>query len=111
MSATYNKIGIENIKAPGKTERVDRAKYEAMRGALLTVLTDEEPGSTVAEAKSALLTQLPEALYPEGKTVRHSERSLNFPYDLLCVVRVLMRWDGEKNRNRAVVSNAASRSD
>jgi hypothetical protein len=68
MSATHNKIEIENIKTPGKTERVDRAKYEAMRCALLTVLTDEEPGSTVAEAKSALLPQLPEALYPEGKT-------------------------------------------
>jgi hypothetical protein len=39
-----------------------------MRGALLSVLTDEEPGSTVAEAKSALLPQLPETLYPEGKT-------------------------------------------
>ncbi|GGA59063.1 DUF6958 family protein [Pelagibacterium lentulum] len=68
MSATNDKIEIENVNTPGKTERVDRAKYEAMRVALLSVLPDEEPGSTVAEAKSALLSQLPEALYPEGKT-------------------------------------------
>lgn len=68
MSAADSKIEIENINSPGKTERVDSAKYEAMKSALLTVLTDEEPGSTVAEAKSALLPLLPEALYPEGKT-------------------------------------------
>ncbi|WP_159591724.1 DUF6958 family protein [Chelativorans xinjiangense] len=68
MSATNDKIEIENVNTPGKTERVERAKYEAMRVALLSVLTDEEPGSTIAEAKSALLSQLPEALYPEGKT-------------------------------------------
>lgn len=68
MSATNDQIEIENVNFPGKTERVDRAKYEAMRVALLSVLTKDIPGLTAAEAKSALLSRLPEALYPEGKT-------------------------------------------
>lgn len=68
MSATDDKIEIENVNMPGRTQRVDRAKYEAMRVALLSVLPDEAPGPTVAEARSALLSQLPETLYPGGKT-------------------------------------------
>ncbi|KRA80566.1 DUF6958 family protein [Altererythrobacter sp. Root672] len=62
------KIEITNINTPGRTERVDRAKYEAMRKALLAVLPEDAPGLLVADAKSALLPALPEALYPGGKT-------------------------------------------
>ena len=32
-----DKIEIENVNTPGRTERVDRAKYIAMRDALLNV--------------------------------------------------------------------------
>jgi hypothetical protein len=63
-----DKIEISNINTPGRTERVDRAKYEAMRESLLAVLPEEAPGLLVAEAKSALLPGLPEALFPGGKT-------------------------------------------
>jgi hypothetical protein len=45
---------------------VDRAKYEAMRDALLPVLPAEAPGLTVAEAKAALLPRLDQALFPGG---------------------------------------------
>ncbi|WMT90439.1 DUF6958 family protein [Pelagibacterium sp. H642] len=38
MSATDGKIEIENANKPAKTARVERAKYEAMRVALLSVL-------------------------------------------------------------------------
>ncbi|PJK04266.1 hypothetical protein CO612_06555 [Lysobacteraceae bacterium NML71-0210] len=62
------KIDIENINMPGKTARVDRAKYLAMREALLAVLPPEPPGITVAQAKEALLPKLPQALYPGGAT-------------------------------------------
>lgn len=68
MSATDEKIEIQNINTPGRTERVNRAKYDAMQAALLAVLPDCTPGVTVAEAKSALLPRLPGDLYPEGKT-------------------------------------------
>ncbi len=63
-----DKIEIENINTPGKTERVDRAKYLAMREALLAVLPQAAPGLKVPDAKEALLPHLPEALFPQGKT-------------------------------------------
>ncbi|MGS1093771.1 DUF6958 family protein [Aquamicrobium terrae] len=63
-----DKIEIESITTPGRTERVNRAKYMAMGDALLAVLPGEAPGLTVADAKEALLPRLPEALFPQGST-------------------------------------------
>ena len=62
------KIEIENINTPGRIERVDCAKYIAMRDALLPILPNETPGLTVAAAKDALLPHLPDHLFPQGKT-------------------------------------------
>ncbi|MDX8500641.1 hypothetical protein RFM99_19745 [Mesorhizobium sp. VK4C] len=62
------KIEIENVNKPGRIERVDRAKYTAMREALLDVLPDETPGIKVPQAKEALLPLLPRSLFPQGKT-------------------------------------------
>ena len=45
---------------------MDRAKYGAMRAALLAVLPTKAPGLTVAEAKAALLPGLDQALFPGG---------------------------------------------
>ncbi|NOU31084.1 MAG: hypothetical protein HOO96_24560 [Polyangiaceae bacterium] len=66
MPSDTTKIEIENFTSPGRTVRVDRAKYEAMRKALLAVLPKASPGLTVAEAKAKLLPLLPEALFPGG---------------------------------------------
>jgi hypothetical protein len=60
------KMTIENIASPGHTYRVDRAKYEAMQEALLGILPMEPPGLTVADAKTALLPHLSDALFPGG---------------------------------------------
>ncbi|MCR6499145.1 hypothetical protein MUO32_08900 [Shinella sp. CPCC 101442] len=60
------KISIENVLQPGKTYRADRAKYEAMREALLTILPDTAPGLTVSDARDALLPHLSEELFPGG---------------------------------------------
>lgn len=68
MSRPDDRIEIENVNIPGKTSRVDRAKYEAMRATLLSVLTPDKPGLTVAETKAALLAHLPDALFPAGAT-------------------------------------------
>ena len=68
MRNAAEKIEIESITAPGRTEWVDRAKYEAMRDALLPVLPEEPPGLTVAKAKAALLPHLDQALFPRGAT-------------------------------------------
>ena len=66
MSDAGEKIEIENVNVPGRVERVDRAKYMAMREALLKGLIAEAPGMTVAEAKAALLPHLSQDLFPGG---------------------------------------------
>lgn len=48
--------------------RVDAAKYEAMKAALLNVLPQDAPGLNQAEMMAAVLPYLPDDLYPEGKT-------------------------------------------
>ena len=62
-------IEIENINVRGRTERVRRDKYDAMKSALLPVLPKEAPGMTVAEAKAALAPDLPDDLFPGGATL------------------------------------------
>lgn len=62
-----DKIEIENFTSPGRTMRVDRAKFDAMRGALLAVLPASSPGLTVNDAKAALLPKLPQSLFPNGE--------------------------------------------
>lgn len=65
MPEKSEKIEIENINVPGRTERVDRTKYLAMREALLAALPDKAPGLTVAQAQEALLPFLWETNFPE----------------------------------------------
>lgn len=60
------RIEIENVGQPGKTYRVDAAKFAAMREAMLAVLPDELPGLTVPEVKAGVLPLLPESLFPGG---------------------------------------------
>ncbi len=48
------KIEVENVGQPGKTYKVDAAKYAEMRKAVLTVTPSEPPGLT-----PALRTPLP----------------------------------------------------
>jgi hypothetical protein len=66
MRSDADKVEIENVNVPGHVERVDRAKYLAMKEALLSVLPRASPGMTVAEAKLALLPLLPQTLFPDG---------------------------------------------
>lgn len=62
-----DKIVVENPNTPGRTERINRAKYDAMRAALLPILPDDPPGLKVAEAKAALLPHLDSTLFPGGE--------------------------------------------
>lgn len=66
MSDTDEKITIESITSPHHTERVNRAKYMAMREALLKSLPADPPGITVAEANEAILKYLDNDLFPGG---------------------------------------------
>jgi hypothetical protein len=63
-----DKIEVENINVPGRVERVNRAKYDAMRPALLGALPKDAPGVTVKEALAALKPNLPDDLFPGGAT-------------------------------------------
>ena len=63
-----DKIAVENINTPGKTTNVDKAKYMAMKNAMLATLPKAAPGMTAKEAKEAAKAHLPEELFPEGAT-------------------------------------------
>ncbi|MBF9032199.1 hypothetical protein HKCCE3408_17500 [Rhodobacterales bacterium HKCCE3408] len=57
---------IEILTREGAPWRVNAAKFEAMRSALMAVLPTEAPGMTVADAKAALLPDLDPELFPGG---------------------------------------------
>ena len=46
---------------------MDKAKYNAMKTALLAVMPKENPGATVAELQSALKQHLSQKLFPGGE--------------------------------------------
>lgn len=66
MPNADEKIEVENVNTPGRTSRVDKAKYTAMRRALLDVLPEGQPGISAKDAKARLLEHLPEDLFPGG---------------------------------------------
>ncbi|WP_417434193.1 DUF6958 family protein [Hoeflea sp.] len=66
MSDADDRIEIQSITSPHHVQRVNRARYMAMRNALLPVLPETGPGVTVAEAKAALLEHLSPELFPGG---------------------------------------------
>ena len=82
-----DKIEIENVNTPGKTERVDRAKYQAMRKALLAALPEEAPGLTVPDAKEALLPLLPNDLFPQGATAGWWLKAVQLDLEVKGVIR------------------------
>ena len=67
MAEADDKIEIENVNTPGRTNRVDKAKYTAMRDALLKVMPKGEPGITAKDAKEKLLAHLPDEQFPGGE--------------------------------------------
>lgn len=62
-----DKIEIENVGQPGKTYRVDAAKFAAVRSAVLAVLPDAAPGMSVADVIAAVKPKLPADLFPGGE--------------------------------------------
>jgi hypothetical protein len=66
MPDTEDKITIQSITSPHHTERVNRAKYMAMREALIKILPADPPGITVAEANEAISPHLNNELFPDG---------------------------------------------
>ena len=67
MPEADDKIEVENFASPNHKQRVNRAKYLAMREALMAVLPAQPPGLSVAEAKAALLPKLSAEHFPGGE--------------------------------------------
>lgn len=61
-----DRIEVRNVTSPNHITTVDRAKYMAMRMALMAVLPDSDPGMTPAQAQIALLPGLDADLFPGG---------------------------------------------
>jgi hypothetical protein len=59
---------IQNVGQPGKTYRVNAAKFVAMRAAVLAVLPAAAPGVAVADVIAAVRPGLPQDLFPGGET-------------------------------------------
>ena len=68
MAKKSDKITVENVNHPDLRTHVNRAKYENMRDALLSILPQTPPGITVKEALRALKPHLDATLFPQGKT-------------------------------------------
>lgn len=65
------KIEVQNINTPGRTTRVDKAKYDAMYAAMMKVMPQSAPGLaglTAAQIKEAAKAHLPQDLFPAGAT-------------------------------------------
>lgn len=61
-------MDVQNVGQPGKTYRVNAAKFRAMRAAVLAVLPDTPPGMTVPALIEAVGPLLPQDLFPGGDT-------------------------------------------
>lgn len=63
-----DKIEVQNVGQPGKTYRVDAAKYADMRAAVLAVTPSDAPGIAVADLVAGVKPHLSPTLFPGGET-------------------------------------------
>ncbi len=68
MAGKAAKLDVENVLQAGKTYRVDAAKYQEMRRAFLSVVTEVRPGNTVAELTKRIKATLSDEIFPGGAT-------------------------------------------
>ena len=61
-------VRIGQVGQPGKTYRVDAAKFAEMRKAVLAVTPSEAPGLPPAQIIEAVKPHLSETLFPGGET-------------------------------------------
>lgn len=79
-------VQVENVNHPGKTTPVNRAKYDAMRAALLAVLPHEAPGMSASDAVEAAKAHLPDTLFPGGKTAGWWQKTVQLDLEAKGVV-------------------------
>jgi hypothetical protein len=61
-------VVVENVNHPGHTTRIDAAKYEATRAAMLKVLPRKAPGLTQDEMMRDMRKALPASQFPGTTT-------------------------------------------
>lgn len=66
IAKTVERVEMRSITSPGFALNVDKAKYDAMKEALLAAVPKGHPGLTVAEVKEGVRPLLPDALFPGG---------------------------------------------
>ena len=66
IAKTVERVEMRSITSPGFALNVDKAKYDAMKEALLAAVPKGQPGLTVAEVKEGVRPLLPDALFPGG---------------------------------------------
>ena len=81
------KIEVENVNTPGQTTRVDAAKYNAMRDAMMKVMTSDAPGDTAKDIKEAAKAHLPEDLFPGGATSGWWQKSVQLDLEAKGIVK------------------------
>jgi hypothetical protein len=65
--AKVEKIAVESLLHPGKSTNVDKAKYEAMRTAMLATLPATLPGLTYAQMREQMAPRLSQGIFPDGE--------------------------------------------
>ncbi|MGR3320594.1 MAG: DUF6958 family protein [Pseudooceanicola sp.] len=61
-----DKVEVRNVNHPDLVERVDAAKYDAMKAAVLAALPSGAPPMTVRELRAALDPHLSQEHFPGG---------------------------------------------
>ena len=67
QSMSSEKIEIENINTPGKTNNVDKEKYLAMKSCLLKVIPKKKPGINQKDMLSKVKESADQKLWPKGE--------------------------------------------
>ena len=64
--AEPEKYLMQNVLSPGRGVRVDKAKFDAMKEAILAVLPPKAPGMTSAELMQHIMPILSNRYFPGG---------------------------------------------
>jgi hypothetical protein len=65
--AKVERIAVESPLHPGKSTKVDRSRYEAMRAAMLATLPATLPGLTYAQMREQMAPRLSQEAFPDGE--------------------------------------------
>ncbi len=79
-----DKVEVENVNVPGQVTRVDASKYNAMKDAMMKVMSSE--GMTAKDIKEAAKAHLPDDLFPGGATSGWWQKSVQLDLEAKGIV-------------------------